>query len=418
MYKYDLIVSGGGLSGVAAAVAAAKQGLNVLLIEKSGSLGGALSNNLVFPFCYYACTGSEGFEKKILSQGLFSEMRKRHDEKSGTVSNLTFQTEYFKFALDDMVEEYGVTVLFHSSVYDVKTENRNVKSVLVANKGGSMEFEADFFIDATGDGDVMYLAGCECLLGREDDNLTQPMTTCFRLCGVDLEKFAEDKERLNILYKEYREQGKIKNPRENILTFTGAGEGVLHFNTTRVVKLNPVDPFDKSKAEIIARKQIFEIVDFLKQNSEAFKKCTLISVANEIGIRESRKLKGEHVITAEELFNSVKFEDSIALGNYDIDIHSPDGTGTEIKTFTKKKYYYIPYRSLLPKEFDNLLVAGRCLSTTHSAQSSARTLPIVACVGEAAGTAIAVAFNTNTNTHTLNVRQLQNTLIENGAEIF
>lgn len=416
MKKYDLIVVGGGLSGVGAAVAGARQGLSVMLIEKSNSLGGALSGSLVFPFCPYRAYGGE--VNKLLSDGIFTEMRERYEKKTGEEIKINFDTEYFKFVLDDMVSDENVDVLFHATVYDVKVNERNVKSVMVATKAGSTEIEADFFIDTSGDGDLFYLAGCDYLLGREEDNLCQPMTTCFRLCGVDLDKYKEEIASLQELYKQYRSEGKIKNPRENILIFGGLPDGMLHFNTTRIVKMDPTNPFDISKAEIEARKQICEMVDFLKNNSDSFKNCTISSVASQIGVRESRKLRGEHILTANELFDRVMFEDSIALGNYDVDIHSPSGTGTVMKRFDRKYFYSIPYRSLLPKEFDNLLVAGRCISATHEAQSSVRIMPICACLGEAAGTAIGIAKNTNTNTHTLDVKLLQKTLTDNGAQIY
>lgn len=416
MKKYDLIVVGGGLSGVGAAVAGARQGLSVMLIEKSNSLGGALSGSLVFPFCPYRAYGGE--VNKLLSDGIFTEMRERYEKKTGEEIKINFDTEYFKFILDDMVSDENVDVLFHATVYDVLKDGRNINGVRVATKAGSMTINADFFIDTSGDGDLFYLAGCDYLLGREEDNLCQPMTTCFRLCGVDLDKYKEEIASLQELYKQYRSEGKIKNPRENILIFGGLPDGMLHFNTTRIVKMDPTNPFDISKAEIEARKQICEMVDFLKSNSESFKNCTISSVASQIGVRESRKLRGEHILTANELFDRVMFEDSIALGNYDVDIHSPSGTGTVMKRFDRKYFYSIPYRSLLPKEFDNLLVAGRCISATHEAQSSVRIMPICVCLGEAAGTAIGIAKNTNTNTHTLDVKLLQKTLTDNGAQIY
>ena len=141
------------------------------------------------------------------------------------------------------------------------------------------------------------------------------------------------------------------------------------------------------------------------------------SVATQIGVRESRKLKGEHILTVEELFDRVMFDDSIALGNYDVDIHSPSGTGTLMIKFDRRYYYSIPYRSLLPKEFDNLLVAGRCISATHEAQSSVRIMPICACMGQAAGTAIALASKTTCNTHTIDTQVLRQTLKDNGANV-
>ena len=416
MKHYALIVAGGGLTGVAAAVRAAREGLSVLLIEKSGTLGGAMNNNLVYPFMNYF-TNVDG-KQKVLSRGLFDEMRERERayDQSGTI--VKFRPEYFKLVLDDMVSEAGVDVLFHATLFEVKVAQRCVKSVRVATTtSGTLEFSADFFIDATGDGALMAEAGCAYQLGRESDGLCQPMTTCFRMCGVDVDLFKSERPRLQQLYKEAQARGEIKNPRENILTFSGIGEGVLHFNTTRVVKEDPTDPFAVSRAEIVARRQIHEVVEFLKKNSKAFAHATLVSIATEIGVRESRKLVGEYVLTADDLLALTMFEDAVALGNYDIDIHNPAGTGTSIHYFKEGEYYSIPYRSFLPKEFDNLLVAGRCLSATHEAQAAVRVMPICACMGDAVGTAIAVAKQTNTNTHTLDVKLVRQKLIANGAEL-
>ena len=282
---------------------------------------------------------------------------------------------------------------------------------------GVLGFEADFFIDATGNGDLFAMAGCDYQLGRSEDGLSQPMTTCFRMSGVDIELFKKERKTLQERYKAAQAAGEITNPREDILVFMGLGEGILHFNTTRIVKLNPTDAFDVSKAEIAARRQIHEMVSFLKKNSKAFERSTIISIASEIGIRESRKLKGMHILTEEELKNLTDFEDSIALGNYDIDIHNPAGSGTSHYYFKNGDYYKIPYRSLLPKEYDNLLVAGRCISATHEAQASIRIMPICACMGEAAGTAAAVAFRTNTNAQTVDVKAVQQVLRAHGAAL-
>ncbi len=415
--KYNLVVAGGGLSGVAAAVSAAREGLSVLLVEKSGCLGGAISNNLVYPFMPYWTKqiNGESVTKKYLSQGIFKEMKERHDKYVDDCKDHEFNSEYFKIVLDDMTSEAGVEVLFHATVYDVKTDGRNITEISAVSKAQKITAQADFFVDATGDGELFYLAGCDYQLGRESDGFCQPMTTCFRMSGVDLDLFTEERPHLQELYKEKQLKGEITNPRENILVFFGLGEDVLHFNTTRVVMLDPTNPFDVSKAERIARKQIHELICFLKENSNAFHQSALISVAVDIGVRESRKLKGVHILTGEELINCTRFEDSIALGNYDIDIHSPTGTGTSHRYFSDGEFYTIPYRALLPKEFDNLLVAGRCLSATHEAQASVRIMPICCCLGEAAGTAVATAYRTNKNAHTVDIKEVQKKLTQNGA---
>ena len=354
-------------------------------------------------------------DKKYLSQGILKEIKDRHDEYVDDCKDHEFNSEYLKIVLDDMTAEANVDVLFHAVVYDVKTENRKVKSVDITAKAQKITVDADFFVDATGDGELFFMAGCDYQLGRESDGFCQPMTTCFRMSGVDLDLFTEERPRLQQIYKEKQASGEIKNPRENILVFFGVGEDVLHFNSTRVVMLDPTNPFDVSKAEVIARKQIHELISFLKEYSNAFEESALISVAINIGVRESRKLKGVHILTGDELINCTRFEDSIALGNYDIDIHSPTGTGTSHRYFAEGEYYTIPYRSLLPKEYDNLLVAGRCISATHEAQASIRIMPICCCLGEAAGMAVAIAHSTNTDVHSVDVALLRQKLKDNGA---
>ncbi len=415
MKKYDLTVVGGGLSGVSAAVAAAREGLSVLLIEKSGTLGGAISNNLVYPFMRYWTLGEDKKVSNHLSGGLFAEMREREKKYTSEFSLMRFKPEYFKLILDDMVSEAGVDLLLHSSLCSVNTKDGKIESIDVITDAGIMTIESDFFIDATGDGNLFALAGCDYQLGRESDGLCQPMTTCFRMSGVDVDLFKKDFVTLNQKYKELQQNGEIKNPREDILVFYGIGEGVVHFNTTRVVKLDPTNPFDRSRAELIARRQVYEMELFLKKHSKAFEKSSLISIASEIGVRESRKLKGVYILTVHDLKNLTYFDDAIALGNYDIDIHNPAGSGTSHYYFKGEERYSIPYRSLLPKEYDNLLVAGRCLSATHEAQASVRIMPICATLGEAAGTAAALAYKTKASAHTLDTNLLRETLIKNGA---
>lgn len=405
MKRYDLIVVGGGIAGVAAAVSAARQGLSVLIVEKFGCLGGALCHSLVYPFMQHRTLKSN----KLLSDGIFGEIKKRH----AAYGEPSWET--FKFVFDDMVTEAGVDVLFHATVFEAQTDGRAVKAVSVATKSGVITYEADYFLDASGDGELMTMVNCDYQLGRESDGLCQPMTTCFRMNGVDIALFQQEHEQLIQLYNQKQQEGSIINPRENILVFYGQGRDILHLNTTRVVKLNPVDAVEVSRAEMEARRQVYEIFAFLKENAVSCKNAGITSIASHIGVRESRKLKGEYILTGEDLRNMVQFEDTITVANYSIDIHNPSGTGTTMYKFEQDDFYYIPYRSLLPKEYDNLLVAGRCLSADHEAHSAARVMPTCACMGEAAGTAFAVAKDTNTNTHTLDVSVLQARLLQNGA---
>ena len=419
MKTYDVIVAGGGLTGVAAAVAAARRGCSVLLVEQSGCLGGAMVNCLVYPFMQF-WTEVDG-KQKLLSDGLFTEMRRRLASYQEPDRLGDFSTECFKFVLDDMTAEAGVEVLYHAALFGVRTEGRNVTALRLATKAGELDVEGRCFVDATGDGDLFAFAGCDFQLGRPKDSLSQPMTTCFRMANVDERYWGGEYARtMQETYKKWQEEGKITNPRENVLTFTGRGmgKGVIHFNTTRIVKHNPTDPLSLSQAETLARKQIWEMVRFLKEtNPEGFRDACLVNTAISIGVRESRKLKGDYILTADDLVACRKFDDSIALGNYDIDIHNPEGSGTSHYYFKPGQYYTIPYRSLVASEFDNLLVGGRCISATHEAQASIRIMPICATTGEAAGVAAAVVCKSGATTHNVDVAAIQQLLRAEGAAL-
>ncbi len=409
----DIAVAGGGFTGVAAALAAARQGARVILMEQSGCLGGAASNNLVNPFMRY-WTEKDG-KKTILCGGIFAEIVQRLKEMNAMEPPLRFHEEYLKVLLDRMLAEEGVQVLFHVALAKTILEQQKITQVMLTCKSGSISVAADQFIDATGDGDLAYLSNCPFFLGRDSDGLCQPMTLCFRVGNVDMKKYEENKEKINLLYQKYQQEGKIKNPRENVLVFHYPAKGVLHFNTTRIVGLNPTDPFQISQAERMAREQVMEMMEFLQTEIPGFENSCLLATAPAIGVRESRRIDGEYLLTQEDLKNCTKFEDAIAAGNYDIDIHNPAGTGTSHYYFAPGTWYTIPYRSLQPKNIRNLLVGGRCLSATHEAQASIRIMPICCCTGQAAGTASAMAWATKTEVKNLNVKQLQQQLKQDGA---
>ena len=394
MKQYDVIVVGGGFSGAAAAIAAARRGMEVLLIEKSNCFGGAAVNCLVNPFMYY-WTNDPATKKPIyLCNGIFREILTELTAMKAMPENSSvFHEEYLKLILQRMILKENVHVLFHTYLTVVRMDNGKVKSVLVSNKEGPGEYAARYFIDCTGDGDLAVLAGYPYHLGREKDHLCQPMTLCFRVAGVDLKAFEKSYDSINPLYQQFQREGKIKNPRENILVFENVVDGVLHFNSTRIVRKNPVSGEEKTQAELEAREQVFELFHFLRENIDGFQHSQLLSTAMEIGVRESRMIEGEYLLTQEDLMACTKFEDGVVCGNYDIDIHNPEGSGTSHYYFKDGEYYTIPYRCLVPKGSRNLLVAGRCISSTHEAQASYRIMPICCCLGEAAGIAAAFCGN-------------------------
>lgn len=421
--KYELIVVGGGFAGVASAIAAAKRGVDVLLIEKFNCLGGAAVSQLVLPFMPYWSQMPVTLEKKFLCGSIFleifDEMNKitEPENKTGFNKLLYFDEEVLKLVLNRMAKKYGITLLFNTTVTEAFVENGIITKIKALGKSKVIELEADTFIDATGDGELSMLAGCSYTLGREKDSLCQPMTLCFRMSGVDREKYQKNEKKINELYREHQSKGLIKNPRENILTFYNYNDGVLHFNTTRIVKKNPTDPFDVTDAEIEAREQVFELLAFLKNNFDGFENARILTTAIQIGIRESRKIEGEYTLTVDDLMKRARFEDAIAVANYSIDIHSPDGSGTYQYYFMDGEWYEIPYRCLIPKGISNMLVAGRCISSTHEAQASFRVMPFCSEIGQAAGTAVAVAKEEGATLREVNIEKVQKILISEGYAI-
>ena len=414
MKKYDLAVIGGGFAGVAAALAAARAGTKVLIVEKSNCLGGAAVNCLVNPFMQY-WTEIDG-KRVDLSTGIFKEIHDRLEERNAMKTE-SFLEEELKYILNEMVIEANIDLLFHAYIFRANTCADRIVSVTVASRSGEIQIEADYFIDATGDAQLAYLAGCPTVLGREPDHLCQPMTLCFRVGNVDVDKFFASRERLKISHAQSLAAGELINPRENILVFRTPIHNVLHFNTTRVVRKNPTSPEEVTEAEVLARKQVYEIYDFMKRHADGLENSFLMMTAAEIGVRESRMIVGDYVLTEQDCKNCVKFEDAIAACNYDIDIHNPEGTGTSHYYFPAGAYYTIPYRSLIPKNINNMLVAGRCISSDHGAQASYRIMPVVCCIGEAAGSAIGLAARSGCSVRDINPKDLQSVLKKNRAYI-
>jgi len=410
---YDLIVVGGGFTGVAAAIAAARHGASVLLLEHGGALGGAAVNCLINPFMPNGTKIGEKREFTELTQGLYAEISGRMAQL-GAIKNRHFHEEYLKVVLDRMCRENNVKVLFHSTLVSADMDGERIVGVNVMQRSGLNQFSAKYYLDATGDGMLTYLAGCPMRLGRLEDGLCQPMTLCFRVGNIDIEKYQKNRSKMQALYKQMKEEGKIRNPREDVLVFNTLVDGMLHFNTTRIIKKNPVDPDDLSWAEMEAREQMLEMLAFLTENCEGFENAQLIT-SSEIGVRESRMADGQYVLTGEDLVACKRFDDVIACGNYDIDIHNPAGSGTSHYYFPEGQYYDIPLRCLRPLRSENLLVAGRCISVTHEAQASVRIMPICCSTGEAAGVAAAVAAKHGCSLDEAPVAEIQQLLREDGA---
>jgi len=409
--QHDVVVVGGGTAGVAAAVAASRNGADTLLIERYGFLGGTMTAGLVNPFMTFHAG------KEQIIHGIFQEIIDRLKRLGGyDEETKAFDVEAMKIVLDQMVMEAGVKLLLHTCVIGVVMQGNVIRGVEIHNKSGKSVVFGKVIVDATGDGDVAVMAGAPYEKGRKEDGLTQPMTLNFRMGGVDTGRMPSSQE-INRLFIEAKKRGEISIPRENVLWFPTTRKGEIHFNTTRIIKVDGTKAEDLTFAEIEARRQMMELVSFLKKNVPGFENAYLLMSATQIGVRETRRIIGEYVMTGEDILEARKFTDVIARGSYPIDIHSPTGEGTTIIGPPPGSSYDIPYRCLVPKNVENLLVAGRCISTTHEAQAAIRVIPIVVAIGQAAGTAAALSAKLNIPPRRLDVSLLQKTLREQGANL-
>lgn len=433
--SYDLIVAGGGPAGLCAAIAAGRKGLNVLLIERYGFLGGAAANTMVNPFMPTFAGDNQ------IIKGLFKEIVDRMIERDGAIdpkyikqntgfsgfcvwphAHVTpFDNEIYKFVVMELALEANVQLLLHSYICDCVRSADKIEYIIVENKSGRQAFEAKFFVDATGDGDLAYKAGVPYEKGRPEDGLLQPATLFFRVGNVDREKLSfyiennpEERHLQNLVGKALKNNDYIST-RDGVYVFYKPRSGEVVFNTTRIHKVDGTNVFDLTKAEIETRKQVEVIMKFLKKyNAPGFNNCHLIDTGVQVGIRETRRIIGEYQLTKEDVLSTRQFDDNIAQCSYMIDIHTPTGTDLKFVAIEEGKSYGIPYRCLVPKDVFNLLVAGRCVSSTHEAQASIRVMPPSMCMGQAAGTAVAMCAADDLPVNAVDISKLKQDLESQG----
>jgi len=412
--RTDLLVCGAGPSGIAAAISASRLGINTLLVERYGFVGGMATAGLVNPFMVPKMNGED------LVKGLFEEITAKLKEKKACAegslfgqAHIVFDPEVLKNIFFEMIEQAQVKLLLHSFAVGSIMKGSNMNGIMAATKSGDIKIFAKCAIDATGDGDIASLSGAPFQKGREGDGLAQPMTLMFRVAGIDASKMPS-RDDLNGLFLEAKKAGKIRTPRENFLWFETTRPGEIHINSTRVPKVDGTNVLDLTKAEVEGRKQAANLFEFLK-TVPGFENAYISCVAPQIGVRESRRIKGEYVLTVEDVESGTKFDDPVAGNNYPIDIHSPDGKSTTFRKLGPGISYEIPYRCLVPKKVEGLLVTGRALSQTHEALSSSRIMPVCMATGQAAGAAASIALKKHITPRKVEYADLRKVLNEQGA---
>ena len=445
-FESDIAVIGGGPAGLCAAVAAAREGARVILIEKNAFCGGMATAGMVAPFM--TCYDSGG--SKMLIRGLFEELVERliavggaiHPSKvesktaftsyidKGHVHVTPFKAEALKIVADEMLREAGVKILYHTQLVDAETEGDKVTRLIVAMKEGLASVRAKAFIDCTGDGDLAAAAGAAYSVGNAQGKM-QPATMFFTVGGVDTKKVDADIEKnwdnfyrkdgvnyrsLHWWVAKAKEAGDWTLDRVSIGLFRGVEEDEFSINTSRVMHIDGTKSESLTEGEIEGRKQVREIFAFLKKYVPGFENSRLILSGSTIGIRETRHIEGIRTLTTDSILNCEVPEDSILLAANSVDVHGKYGPkSNEYITIPEGKCYGIPYGTMIPPAFSNLAVAGRCISADCEAAGAIRVMPPCMGIGQAAGTAAAMALAENVDLRQLNVNRLRKKLTANGV---
>jgi hypothetical protein len=434
----DVLVIGGGPSGIMAALAAAEDGLNVMLIESRSFVGGNMTIGLPI-LGFLGQKGNQiikGLPQKFIDRLKAVQASSEHRPCPLHMSLTLVEQEAVKTVALQMLVESKVDVLFYAFCADVVMEKDELKGIIIESKAGREAILAKTIIDCSGDADVAYRAGVPCEYGNEHGGV-QPPTLMFCLGGVDTEKlrtsvseeprtyltdfipaeyFGQNNQFVLVgmrnLVKKAQDAG-LTLATERTILITGLRKGEVWVNMTRVNGVNGTDPGSLTHGEIEGRNQIHDIQKYLIDYVPGFENAYFLKTAPFLGIRETRRIQGNYTMTRDDIMGCAHFDDAIAVASYPLDIHHPQGGGCTLEWCGD--CYDIPYRSLIPQKIKNLIVAGRCISATHEAMSAIRVMAPCMAMGEAAGRAAKMAVRQGIQPADINVKKLQEELLTKGA---
>lgn len=429
--RYDVVVVGGGASGLVAAVAAARSGARTAVVERSGCLGGTGTAGMVAQWIGFfngpvrvvggigfeltdrvrALGGSTGFRRYTLAEASSSPV---------TITNFPFNPEVLKIAADEITREAGVDVYLHAQVVRPLLGERRVEGVVIENASGRSALRAAVVVDASGDAAIAAASGVP-FAGAEPElrHQRQPCTLVFRMSNVDVKTFRalprEDKRALAV---EGVEQGRLFWESLSFCSTPGEKDAICLMS--RIPGIDALDAGDLTRAEQTGRQQVKSVVDFLRERVPGFEASVLAGIAERVGVRETRRIVGRHTLTESDIVGGVRFADAVALGAGPMDLHEAGGTG--IALWMPPAPFEIPLACLLPQEVAGLVVTGRAISATREANGGARHMGTAMCLGHAAGVyaALAAAAPAGTEPHAEEVRRVlveQDALVSSDAAL-
>ncbi len=446
-HRTQVLVIGSGAAGQTAALAAARNGADTMLVESAGFLGGI---SATLPWL-----GFHDRDYRLIVKGIPLEFCRRlqamgaasdHEFDPKCASGISIDSHWWKILLMQLMREAGVRLLMHTVVVETLREGDRICGVIVENKSGRQRIEADVTIDCSGDGDVAARGGVKWEKGRTADGLVQAPTLVFKLGGVSREGFIAGCKDPSINYREWiapypdirakmmrridrmhviicggyaklienaRAAGDFEVPQSRVVGVKLHRPDEYLVVMTRVLGLDPTDISSLTDAYAKVYEQIPVLVRFFKKYVPGFEDSHLREIAPMLGVRESRRIMGDYVLTSEDLIAGRVFDDAVSMGAYHIDIHRPAGTWVDshnVRTYT------IPLRSLIARDVDGLLMSGKCISATHEAIASTRVIPICQGQGQAAGTVAALAVKAGVSVRQVPIAKLQDTLAAQGAE--
>jgi hypothetical protein len=427
--EYEVAVLGGGPAGIAAAVAAARAGRRTLLIERYGFLGGMGTAAGVTNFC--GLHANVHGEMHRVVQGVASDLLARIDRLDGLnkphlilgkIFAQAYDTAAYKIAADDLLAAHNVDILFHALGAGVAMDgDTRVKGLFVETKAGRQAIRADIFIDCSGDGDLAAWAGAPFEVGDSHGHMLYP-SMMFRLNGIDPDKAGDAWRTIPQLMEQAEAKGTRKFPRKAAIVRPQRSPIEWRVNFTQLKRddgsaINGLEPDDLTRGEIAGRRQAVEAFQFLR-TVPGFENSYIVDLPPQLGIRETRRVVGGYQLSGEDVLGCASFEDSIGVNGWPMEVHVAGDVIFKFPPIPESRgYNEMPYRMLVPEGVDNLLVAGRCASMTHDGQSAARVSGACFSMGEAVGTAAALALSGNTPPRDIAVDKLQQALKQQGAFI-